>query len=160
MATSAWLRGPSAMRLTEGLVSVLKEQRPDYIPVLLSGYREHGVFHTQVYPDLKMPICSRASYLCATALQAPSLSRVMLGTLEQEHFGYKLMVSSVETLFVFFLLFYGYLFRVQAPWPVSLASPMPNLAQARPGDQKRKTCTFFPRCSINSPLIHKIIIEG
>uniref|UniRef100_A0A674N5N0 Proline-, glutamic acid- and leucine-rich protein 1 n=1 Tax=Takifugu rubripes TaxID=31033 RepID=A0A674N5N0_TAKRU len=47
MATSAWLRGPSAMRLTEGLVSVLKEQRPDYIPVLLTGYREHGVFHTQ-----------------------------------------------------------------------------------------------------------------
>lgn len=89
MATSAWLRGPSAMRLTEGLVSVLKEQRPDYIPVLLSGYREHGVFHTQVYPDLKMPICTRASYLCAAVLQAPSLSRVMLGTLEQEHFGYK-----------------------------------------------------------------------
>lgn len=89
MATSAWLRGPSAMRLTEGLVSVLKEQRPDYIPVLLSGYREHGVFHTQVYPDLKMPISSGASYLCAPVLQAPSLPRVMLGTLEQEHFGYK-----------------------------------------------------------------------
>lgn len=84
MATSAWLRGPSAMRLTEGLVSVLKEQRPDYIPVLLSGYREHGVFHTQVYPDLKMPISSGACYLCAAVLQAPSLSRVILGTLEQE----------------------------------------------------------------------------
>lgn len=84
MATSAWLRGPSAMRLTEGLVSVLKEQRPDYIPVLLSGYREHGVFHTQVYLDLKMPISSGACYLCAAVLQAPSLSRVILGTLEQE----------------------------------------------------------------------------
>lgn len=82
MATSAWLRGPSAMRLTEGLVSVLKEQRPDYIPVLVSGYREHGVFHTQVYLDLKLPFNSGASYLCAAVLQAPSPSRVMIGTLE------------------------------------------------------------------------------
>jgi len=36
------------MRLTEGLVSVLKEQRPEYLPALLAGYREHGVFQTQV----------------------------------------------------------------------------------------------------------------
>lgn len=48
MATSAWLRGPSAMRLTEGLASVLKEQRPEYLPALLASYREHGVFQTQV----------------------------------------------------------------------------------------------------------------
>ncbi|KAK1890500.1 Proline- glutamic acid- and leucine-rich protein 1 [Dissostichus eleginoides] len=47
MATSAWMRGPSAMRLTEGLVSVLKEQRPEYLPALLANYREHGVFQTQ-----------------------------------------------------------------------------------------------------------------
>nr|XP_033507521.1 proline-, glutamic acid- and leucine-rich protein 1 [Epinephelus lanceolatus] len=47
MAASAWLRGPSAMRLTEGLVSVLKEQRPEYLPALLANYREHGVFQTQ-----------------------------------------------------------------------------------------------------------------
>nr|XP_046236602.1 proline-, glutamic acid- and leucine-rich protein 1 [Scatophagus argus] len=47
MATSAWLRGPSAMRLTEGLVSVLQEQRPEYLPALLANYREHGVFPTQ-----------------------------------------------------------------------------------------------------------------
>uniref|UniRef100_A0A669DES8 Proline-, glutamic acid- and leucine-rich protein 1 n=1 Tax=Oreochromis niloticus TaxID=8128 RepID=A0A669DES8_ORENI len=47
MATSAWLHGPSAMRLTEGLVSVLKEQRPEHLPALLAGYREHGVFQTQ-----------------------------------------------------------------------------------------------------------------
>ncbi|XP_056299155.1 proline-, glutamic acid- and leucine-rich protein 1 isoform X2 [Pseudoliparis swirei] len=47
MATSAWLRETSAMRLTEGLVSVLKEQRPEYLPALLAGYREHGVFQTQ-----------------------------------------------------------------------------------------------------------------
>ncbi|XP_030579190.1 proline-, glutamic acid- and leucine-rich protein 1 [Archocentrus centrarchus] len=47
MATSAWLHGPSAMRLTEGLVSVLKEQRPEYLPALLASYREHGVFQTQ-----------------------------------------------------------------------------------------------------------------
>lgn len=50
MATSAWLRGPSAMRLTEGLVSVLKEQRPEYLPALLTNYREHGVFPIQVDP--------------------------------------------------------------------------------------------------------------
>lgn len=50
MATSAWLHGPSAMRLTEGLVSVLKEQRPEHLPALLAGYREHGVFQTQVGP--------------------------------------------------------------------------------------------------------------
>ncbi|XP_062300262.1 proline-, glutamic acid- and leucine-rich protein 1 [Scomber scombrus] len=47
MATSAWLHGPSAMRLTECLVSVLKEQRPEYLPSLLANYREHGVFPTQ-----------------------------------------------------------------------------------------------------------------
>ncbi|XP_054608410.1 proline-, glutamic acid- and leucine-rich protein 1 [Dunckerocampus dactyliophorus] len=47
MAASAWLHGPSAMRLTEGLLSVLKEQRPDYLPSLLANYREHGVFPTQ-----------------------------------------------------------------------------------------------------------------
>uniref|UniRef100_A0A3B5BNH5 Proline-, glutamic acid- and leucine-rich protein 1-like n=1 Tax=Stegastes partitus TaxID=144197 RepID=A0A3B5BNH5_9TELE len=47
MATSTWLHGPSAMRLTEGLVSVLKEQRPEYLPALLANYREHGVFTTQ-----------------------------------------------------------------------------------------------------------------
>ncbi|KAK2852112.1 hypothetical protein Q5P01_008388 [Channa striata] len=47
MATSAWLHGPAAMRLTEGLVSVLKEQRPEYLPALLANYREHGVFSTQ-----------------------------------------------------------------------------------------------------------------
>ncbi|XP_055084801.1 proline-, glutamic acid- and leucine-rich protein 1 [Periophthalmus magnuspinnatus] len=47
MAASSWLHGPSAMRLTEGLVSVLKEQRPEYLPALLSSYREHGVFSTQ-----------------------------------------------------------------------------------------------------------------
>ncbi|XP_028461991.1 proline-, glutamic acid- and leucine-rich protein 1 isoform X2 [Perca flavescens] len=47
MATSAWLRGPSATRLTEGLVSVLKEQRTEYLPALLAHYREHGVFQTQ-----------------------------------------------------------------------------------------------------------------
>ncbi|KAM7365939.1 hypothetical protein PAMP_015416 [Pampus punctatissimus] len=35
------------MRLTEGLVSVLKEQRPEYLPALLANYREHGVFPTQ-----------------------------------------------------------------------------------------------------------------
>ncbi|XP_069033961.1 proline-, glutamic acid- and leucine-rich protein 1 isoform X2 [Embiotoca jacksoni] len=47
MAASSWLHGPSAMRLTEGLVSVLKEQRPEYLPALLASYREHGVFPTQ-----------------------------------------------------------------------------------------------------------------
>ncbi|XP_041638418.1 proline-, glutamic acid- and leucine-rich protein 1 isoform X2 [Cheilinus undulatus] len=47
MATSAWLRGPSALRLTEGLVSVLKEQRAEYLPALLSSYREHGAFTGQ-----------------------------------------------------------------------------------------------------------------
>ncbi|XP_046872904.1 LOW QUALITY PROTEIN: proline-, glutamic acid- and leucine-rich protein 1 [Hypomesus transpacificus] len=47
MATSAWLHGPTSMRLTEGLVSLLKEQRPEYLPALLSNYREHGVVSTQ-----------------------------------------------------------------------------------------------------------------
>ncbi|XP_068444334.1 proline-, glutamic acid- and leucine-rich protein 1 [Clinocottus analis] len=47
MATSAWLREASGMRLTEGLVSVLKEQRPEHLPGLLASYREHGVFQTQ-----------------------------------------------------------------------------------------------------------------
>ncbi|KAM9836939.1 proline-, glutamic acid- and leucine-rich protein 1 isoform 2-T2 [Aulostomus maculatus] len=47
MATSAWLHGPSAMRLTEGLLTVLKEQRPEYVPAVLTDYREHGVFSSQ-----------------------------------------------------------------------------------------------------------------
>ncbi|CAL1590763.1 unnamed protein product [Knipowitschia caucasica] len=47
MAASSWLHGPSAMRLIEGLVSVLKEQRPEFLPSLLSSFREHGVFPTQ-----------------------------------------------------------------------------------------------------------------
>nr|XP_020450572.1 proline-, glutamic acid- and leucine-rich protein 1 [Monopterus albus] len=47
MATSPWLHGPSAMRLTEGLVSVLKEHRPEYLPILLASYREYGVLPTQ-----------------------------------------------------------------------------------------------------------------
>lgn len=67
MATSAWLRGPSAMRLTEGLVSVLKEQRPEYLPALLANYREHGVFQTQV----EERVSSVASYLLA-AYATPS----------------------------------------------------------------------------------------
>lgn len=149
MATSAWLRGPSAMRLTEGLVSVLKEQRPDYIPVLLSGYREHGVFHTQVHPDLKIPFSSVASYLCAAVLQLLPLSRVMFGTLEQKNSCIKMMVSYLNLYFFFFKL-YVYLFRVPAPWPVSLATAMPNLAQARPGNKTNKqTKTTFTILTIS-----------
>ncbi|XP_074518361.1 proline-, glutamic acid- and leucine-rich protein 1 [Halichoeres trimaculatus] len=45
---AVWGRGPSSVRITEGLLSVLKEQRPDYLPALISGYREHGVFAAQV----------------------------------------------------------------------------------------------------------------
>ncbi|XP_076001462.1 proline-, glutamic acid- and leucine-rich protein 1 [Genypterus blacodes] len=47
MAASAWLHGPASMRLTEGLVSALKEQRPEFLPALLANYREHGAFTTQ-----------------------------------------------------------------------------------------------------------------
>ncbi|KAF5905385.1 proline-, glutamic acid- and leucine-rich protein 1-like, partial [Clarias magur] len=47
MATAAWLHGPKNMRLTEGLVSALKEERPEYLPALLANYREHGVVGTQ-----------------------------------------------------------------------------------------------------------------
>lgn len=47
-ATAAWMHGPANMRLTEGLLSVLKEQRPEYLPALLANYREHGVVSTQV----------------------------------------------------------------------------------------------------------------
>lgn len=117
MATTAWLRGPSAMRLTEGLVSVLKEQRPDYIPVLLSGYREHGVFHTQVYPDVKKRFSPGASYLCAAVPQAPSLSRVVLGTIE--HFGYKadgVMPRRNLFLIVFVVIFSGRKRRGRSRW--------------------------------------------
>lgn len=48
MATAGWLHGSANMRLTEGLVSVLKEERPEYLPSLLANYREHGVISTQV----------------------------------------------------------------------------------------------------------------
>ncbi|XP_067299222.1 proline-, glutamic acid- and leucine-rich protein 1 [Pseudorasbora parva] len=47
MASAAWLHGPNITRLTEGLVSVLKEDRPEYLPSLLANYREHGVVGTQ-----------------------------------------------------------------------------------------------------------------
>lgn len=65
MATSAGLRGPSAMRLTEGLVSVLKEQRPEYLPALVANYREHGVFPSQVEPGPVTNVSLEASYMCA-----------------------------------------------------------------------------------------------
>ncbi|XP_041840759.1 proline-, glutamic acid- and leucine-rich protein 1 isoform X2 [Melanotaenia boesemani] len=52
MAASAWLHGSSAMRITEGLVLVLKEQRPEYLPDALAKYREHGVFPTQSASDV------------------------------------------------------------------------------------------------------------
>lgn len=65
MATSAWLHGSSAMRLTEGLVSVLKEHRVDYLPALLVSYREHGVFQIQVEPKQEKHVSSVASYLLA-----------------------------------------------------------------------------------------------
>ncbi|KAL4631400.1 proline-, glutamic acid- and leucine-rich protein 1 [Arapaima gigas] len=42
MATAAWLHGSTNMRLTEGLVSALKLERPEYLPALLANYREHG----------------------------------------------------------------------------------------------------------------------
>lgn len=69
MATLAWLRGPSAMRLTEGLVSILKEQRPEYLPALLANYREHGVFQTQVEPGPERHVSLGASYLFVAVLQ-------------------------------------------------------------------------------------------
>ncbi|KAF4111253.1 proline-, glutamic acid- and leucine-rich protein 1 [Onychostoma macrolepis] len=47
MASAAWLHGPNITRLTEGLVSVLKEDRPEYLPALLANYREHGVVGAQ-----------------------------------------------------------------------------------------------------------------
>ncbi|XP_017565451.1 proline-, glutamic acid- and leucine-rich protein 1 [Pygocentrus nattereri] len=47
MATAAWLHGPNNTRLTEGLLSVLKEERPEYLPALLANYREHGVVGSQ-----------------------------------------------------------------------------------------------------------------
>ncbi|XP_061149675.1 proline-, glutamic acid- and leucine-rich protein 1 isoform X1 [Syngnathus typhle] len=47
MSASSLLHGPSALRLTEGFLSVLKEQRPEYLPSLLDSFREHGVFRTQ-----------------------------------------------------------------------------------------------------------------
>lgn len=48
MASAAWLHGPNITRLTEGLVSVLKEERPEHLPALLTNYREHGVVGIQV----------------------------------------------------------------------------------------------------------------
>ncbi|MED6255261.1 hypothetical protein ATANTOWER_006819, partial [Ataeniobius toweri] len=52
MATSAWMHGNTAMRLTEGLVSVLKEHRPEYLSEVLANYREHGVFSSQGASDV------------------------------------------------------------------------------------------------------------
>lgn len=78
MAASAWLRGPSAMRLTEGLVSVLKEQRPEYLPALLANYREHGVFQTQVEPGPETHVSSKASYLLACCGCAASAARFVV----------------------------------------------------------------------------------
>lgn len=49
------------MRLTEGLASVLKEQRPEYLPALLANYREHGVFQTQV--RIRPPVMGGAGAL-------------------------------------------------------------------------------------------------
>ncbi|XP_052009781.1 proline-, glutamic acid- and leucine-rich protein 1-like [Xyrauchen texanus] len=48
MASAAWLHGPNIARITEGLVTVLKEERSEYLPALLANYREHGVVGTQI----------------------------------------------------------------------------------------------------------------
>lgn len=47
MASTSWLHGPNITRLTEGLVSVLKEERPEFLPSLLANYREHAAVGTQ-----------------------------------------------------------------------------------------------------------------
>ncbi|XP_057709881.1 proline-, glutamic acid- and leucine-rich protein 1 [Corythoichthys intestinalis] len=47
MSAASWLNGAAAARLTEGLLSVLKEQRPEFLPGLLENYRQHGVFRSQ-----------------------------------------------------------------------------------------------------------------
>ncbi|XP_017282556.1 proline-, glutamic acid- and leucine-rich protein 1 [Kryptolebias marmoratus] len=52
MAASSWLHGTGAARLTEGLVSLLKEQRPEFLAEGLANYREHGVFSTQSTSDV------------------------------------------------------------------------------------------------------------
>lgn len=70
MATSAWLHGPSAMRLTEGLVSVLKEHRTEYLPALLGSYREHGVFQTQVEPCQERHVSLGTGYVLAFCRRA------------------------------------------------------------------------------------------
>lgn len=69
MATLAWLRGSTSVRLTEGLVSVLKEQRPEYLPALLANYREHGVFQTQVEAGPGRLSSFKANYLSVAMLQ-------------------------------------------------------------------------------------------
>lgn len=116
-------------------MSVLKEQRPDYIPVLLSGYREHGVFHTQVNPELNMAISPEASYLYAAVLLASSLSRWMFGTSYLKHSRCEADDDTPKHNRHLFVVIF---FRAQAPWLVSLVSAMPNLAQARPGDKKQR----------------------
>uniref|UniRef100_A0A1A8Q1P4 Coiled-coil glutamate-rich protein 1 n=1 Tax=Nothobranchius rachovii TaxID=451742 RepID=A0A1A8Q1P4_9TELE len=52
MAASAWLHGSAAMRLTEGLVLLMKEQRPEFLPEVLANYREHGVLSLQSASDV------------------------------------------------------------------------------------------------------------
>ncbi|XP_077445797.1 proline-, glutamic acid- and leucine-rich protein 1 [Stigmatopora argus] len=47
MSAASWLNGAIAGRLTEGLLLVLKEQRPEFLPGLLENYRQHGVFSSQ-----------------------------------------------------------------------------------------------------------------
>ncbi|XP_077598755.1 proline-, glutamic acid- and leucine-rich protein 1 [Stigmatopora nigra] len=47
MSASSWLNSATAGRLTEGLLLVLKEQRPEFLPGLLENYRQHGVFRSQ-----------------------------------------------------------------------------------------------------------------
>ncbi|CAN9509765.1 unnamed protein product [Ophioblennius macclurei] len=44
---ASWLHGPSVLRITDALLSVLKEQRPEHVPALLACYRDHGAFGSQ-----------------------------------------------------------------------------------------------------------------
>ena len=69
MATAAWLHGTNNTRLTEGLVSVLKEERPEYLPVLLTNYREHGVVGVQVRRPAAVLLYGSANMLTLAVLR-------------------------------------------------------------------------------------------
>lgn len=125
MATSVGLHGSPALRLTEGLVSFLKEQRPEYLPEVLVNYREHGL-------QIQVSARSAKAHGSLMFLLIKGTRSWML-TWSRQHIIVCICVFHVSV----------YLLRERMMWQVWWVSAMPSYPQARPGETFTLKCWCF-----------------